>query len=106
MAKNEHGEHGEHSEHGGGGASGGKGHDKVTIHIDKDTFQVEQKSMTGAELRGLPAPPIGPERDLFQVVPGADDVPIADDQSVELKDGMHFFTAPSTITPGVDAPAC
>lgn len=92
---------------GGGGASGGgKGHDKVTIHIDKDKFQVEQKSMSGAELRALPAAPIGSDRDLFQVVPGADDLLIADDRSVELKDGMHFFTAPSTINPGVDAPAC
>ena len=87
------------SEHGQGG-----GHKKVTIHIDKETFQVEQASMTGAELRRLPTPPVGPDRDLFEVVPGpADDLRIEDNQSVELKDGMHFFTAPSTINPG-DAP--
>ena len=42
MTEKEHGEHGE-----GGASGGGKGHDKVTIHIDKDKFQVEQKSMTG-----------------------------------------------------------
>jgi hypothetical protein len=86
------------SEHGKGG---GEGRKKVTIHIDKSMFQVEQTSMTGAELRQLPEPPVGPDRDLFQVVPGpADDIRIEHNQSVELKDGMHFFTAPSTINPG------
>lgn len=96
----------EHSHDGGGGSGGGgEGHEKVTIHIDKDTFQVPQTSMTGTELRALPTPPIGPDRDLFEVVPGpADDILIGNDQTVELKDGMHFFTAPSTINPGVDAP--
>jgi hypothetical protein len=82
----------------------GHGHAKVTIHIDKDTFQVDEASMTGRELRALPTPPIGPDRDLFEVVPGpGDDLLIGDDQVVELKDGMHFFTAPSTINPGVHA---
>lgn len=98
----------EHSSHGGGGASGGggQGHNKVTIHIDKDTFKVDQTSMIGTELRALPTPPIGSDRDVFEVVPGpADDILIGNDQAVELKDGMHFFTAPSTINPGVDAPA-
>jgi hypothetical protein len=98
----------EHSDHSGGGAAdeAGQGHDRVTIHIDKDMFQVDQKVMTGTELRALPTPPIGPDRDLFEVVPGpADDLLIGDEQPVDLKDGMHFFTAPSTINPGVDAPA-
>jgi len=79
---------------------------KVTIKIDKETFHVDKEQMTGAELRQLPNPPIGPDRDLFLIKPGpAEDERIADDQTVELKNGMHFFTAPSTINPGVDAPA-
>ena len=96
-----------HEEHDGGegGQGEGKGQDKVTIHIDKEVFKVEQSSMTGAELRQLPTPAIGTERDLFLVVPGpADDIRVENEQEIELKDGMHFFTAPSTITPGVDAP--
>jgi hypothetical protein len=93
MSDTEHGEQ----------KGGDEGHHQVTIHIDKETFHVEQGSMTGAELRRLPTPPIGPERDLFLVVPGGDDVRIEDDHVVELRNGMHFFTAPSTITPGVDA---
>ena len=85
---------------------GGSGHDKFTIKIDKDTFHVDKSPMTGQELRGLPTPPIGSDRDLFLVVPGpADDELIGDDEQVELKDGMHFFTAPSTINPGANAPS-
>jgi Multiubiquitin len=81
------------------------GHHKFTIKIDKETFHVEATAMTGQELRELPSPPIGPDRDLFLVVPGpAEDILVGSDQSIELKDGMHFFTAPSTINPGVDAP--
>jgi hypothetical protein len=53
----------------------------------------------------LPSPAVGSDRDLFLVVPGpTDDILVENDQSIELKDGMHFFTAPSTINPGVDAP--
>ena len=86
-------------------AEGGK-KEKTTIKIDKENFHVESERMTGAELRQLPTPAIGPDRDLFLIKPGpAEDERIADDQVVELKDGMHFFTAPSTINPGVDAPA-
>lgn len=80
------------------------GHTKTHIKIDKDSFEVEATSLTGSELRHLPSPPIGPDRDLYLEVPGPSEDPlIKDDESVELKDGMHFFTAPSTINPGGDA---
>lgn len=83
------------------------GSNQITIKIDKATFRVDSPSMTGQQLRELEEPPIGPDRDLFLVVPGpADDLKVEADQAVELKNGTHFFTAPSTITPGVDAPPC
>lgn len=82
------------------------GEKRITIKIDKETFRVDVEQMTGAELRQLPDPPIGTDRDLFLIKPGpAEDERIADDQTVALKNGMHFFTAPSTINPGVNAPA-
>lgn len=57
--------------------------------------------MTGAELRKLAEPDIGPDRDLWQQVPGpADDLLINDDQEVKLENGMHFYSAPKTINPG------
>ena len=55
---------------------------------------------TGAQLRALPNPPIGPDRDLFEVVPGGSDEKIADTQEVKMRDGLRFFTAPAQINPG------
>jgi Multiubiquitin len=72
----------------------------ITIKIDRETFKVAKEQMTGRELRQLPNPPIGPDRDLFEVVPGGSDKKIADDTIVKLKDGMRFFTAPAQINPG------
>lgn len=75
---------------------------KFVIHIDQSEFKVASNSLTGAELRGLPTPAIGQDRDLYLEVPGpGDDQLILDTQEVELKNGMHFFTTPRVITPGV-----
>lgn len=73
---------------------------KTRIKIDKDSFDIEAQSLTGAELKQLPTPAIGAGRDLYLTVPGQDDRVIRDDEVVEIKNGMHFFTAPSTINPG------
>lgn len=70
------------------------------IKIDRDHFDITQEVMTGAELRALPAPPIGPELDLFEVVPGGTDRKLANTDTVEIKNGMRFFTAPAQINPG------
>ena len=73
----------------------------VTITIDRGEFVVGDKKLTGAQLRQLPSPPIGNDRDLFQEVPGpGDDQKIGDDTVVHLKDGMHFYTGPSNINLG------
>jgi len=74
---------------------------EFTIHINNATFKVPAASMTGTQIRSLPSPPIGPDFDLWEDVPGGSDVLIGDGQQVELKNGMHFFTAPATINPGV-----
>lgn len=71
-----------------------------TIKIDREAFQISSKVLTGAQLRALPAPSIGPERDLFQVVPGGSDIKIADADPVRMSDGLRFFTAPAQINPG------
>jgi hypothetical protein len=74
---------------------------KNTIHIDTAVYHLEQDSITGEELRKLPVPPIGEDRDLYLTVPGPDnDIAITNSYVVNLKSGMHFFTAPRTITPG------
>jgi len=73
---------------------------KIVIHIDRTKFEVEDKEMTGTELRALPEPDIGPEFDLWLEVPGGEDDRIDAEEPVRLKNGTHFFTAPSTINPG------
>jgi hypothetical protein len=70
------------------------------IQIDREHFTVHQQALTGAQLRQLPAPPIGPDRDLFEVVPGHPDRKIENDEPVEMHDGLRFFTAPAQINPG------
>jgi len=74
---------------------------EINIHIDKKMYKVQGPTMTGAQIRAVPTPPIGPDRDLYRVVPGqGDDPKIGDTEIVELKEGMHFYSAPPTINPG------
>lgn len=73
-------------------------HKKFQIQIDRVHYTVTQEFMTGAELRRVP--PIGPDRDLFEVVPGGTDKKIEDDETVEIREGERFFTAPAHINPG------
>ena len=74
---------------------------KFQIQIDRAHFTVTESEMTGAQLRQVPSPPIGEDRDLFEVVPGHPDEKIADDQTVEMHSGLRFFTAPAHINPGL-----
>lgn len=76
----------------------------IPIQIDHKTYKVTKLSMTGAELRALAQPPIGTDRDLFEELPGpSDDKKIGDEDIVEIKPGMHFYTTPATINPGKEA---
>ncbi len=70
------------------------------IQIDRKSYKVEATQMTGLQLRALPAPPVGHDRDLFEVVPGGTDRKIGDQDIVEIRNGLRFFTAPTQINPG------
>jgi len=86
---------------GGGGGDGGHGdRDVAHIKIDRSEFKVAQAALTGAQLRALPNPDIGAERDLFEVVPGGSDRKIELTEVVKMRDGLRFFTAPAQINPG------
>jgi len=76
------------------------GPQQFQIQIDRVHFTVSKDQMTGSELRNLPTTPIGPDRDLFQVVPGGQDKKIENSEVVEIRNGLRFFTAPSQINPG------
>ena len=77
-------------------------HKVFTIRIDRIEYEWPDEKITGAQLRHLPPTPIPYERDLFQIVPGHPDQKIKDDDTVEVHDGLRFFTAPNTINPGTD----
>lgn len=70
------------------------------IRIDRTDYPVRERVLTGAQLRQLPQPPVGPDRDLFEVVPGGTDKKIGDEEKVRIRDGLRFFTAPAQINPG------
>lgn len=70
------------------------------VKIDRTSYKVSETVLTGAKLRTLPEPDIGPDRDLFEVVPGGSDLKIEADAKVEMRNGLRFFTAPAQINPG------
>jgi hypothetical protein len=72
----------------------------IEIKIDRAHYKVSQETLTGAQLRQVPDPDIGPERDLFEVVPGGSDRKIENDMPVTMRNGLRFFTAPAQINPG------
>jgi len=85
----------------GGGDSGPGGGNKVfEIKIDRTEYKVRKEVLKGSDLRKLPEPDIGPERDLFEVVPGGSDLKIENQMDVKMRDGLRFFTAPAQINPG------
>jgi hypothetical protein len=75
---------------------------EFSIHIDRNAFKVSQSHMTGTELRQLPTPPVTHDFDLYLQTHGQeDDLLVGDADSIEMKNGLHFFTAPATIAPGL-----
>jgi len=82
-------------------APGGAHHQhEFHIQIDRTHFTVTEEQLTGAQLRQLPSPPVGPDRDLYEIRPGETDLPIGDADVVKMHDGLRFFTAPKQINPG------
>jgi len=77
-----------------------KDKDRYQIQIDRVHYTVTEDTLTGTALRALVTPAIGPERDLFEVVPGGTDRKIEDSDVVRMRNGLRFFTAPSHINPG------
>lgn len=70
------------------------------IFIDKRRYRAPKELMTGAELRALADPPVGPDRDLWlDVVDALDDL-VGDETVIDLDRCDRFFTVPKLITPG------
>ena len=89
----------------GGGATPVEPPGVVHIRVDRVDVPVRLDSLTdgtltGSRIRQLVNPPIGADRDLFEIVPGGSDRKIEDEDSVGIRAWMRFFSAPRTINPG------
>ena len=74
---------------------------QYVIHISKKMYTTDQPQLTGTQLRLLADPAIGSNRSLWLETPGPDDDDeIDDDEIVEIRNGMHFYTSPRNINPG------
>lgn len=73
---------------------------RVPILIDGTRYVAPSRQMTGAQLRALPEPPIGVDRDLWLDVDGGLDRVIGDDEAVDLEPQTRLFTVPKVINPG------
>lgn len=78
---------------------------RLTIRIDRKEYRVPPElldagRLTGQQIRRLADPNIGPDRDLFEVVPGGSDRKIGDQDKVLIRNHMRFFSAPAVINPG------
>lgn len=77
----------------------------LTIRIDRKEYRVppdllDDGKLTGRQIRRLVRPHIGPDRDLFEVVPGGSDRKIDAAEGVVIRNHMRFFSAPAVINPG------
>ena len=64
-----------------------------TIHVDGKEFKVDQATMSGAQIKAL----VGKDAtyQLFEELPGNEpDKLITDTESVNIKNGQHFYTVP------------
>ena len=81
----------------------------VTIYVNRQPYHTASNTFSGAYIRSLTQPPIGPEENIFRVVSGkGDDIKIKDTDMilVEMRDahmGRHFFS--DTVIPAKDAVA-
>jgi hypothetical protein len=72
----------------------------ISVVIDRASYEVYERKLTGAQLRALPSPDVAADRDLWLDVPDARDRKVQDEDVVALKDGVRFFSAPGRINPG------
>lgn len=74
--------------------------EKLTIVIDGNKYRAPARYLTGAQLRRLAEPNIGPEYDLWQEAPGGEDNLVGDKERIKLREGMGFYSSSCEINPG------
>ena len=77
----------------------------LRIRVDRQDIEVWLEdlgngTLTGQQIRELATPPIGADRDIFEIVSGGSDKKIEDGEIVVIRDHVRFFSAPRNINPG------
>jgi hypothetical protein len=72
----------------------------IAISIDGLAYRLPRSEITAVQIRLIPNPPIGPDRDLWLEVPEGHDRLLVGNEQVALTDGMRLFTAPRSIQAG------
>lgn len=75
---------------------------KITIHIDKQPYKVKPGLAPVATLRQLPEPPVPASRDIWLDIDDAQDEILDNEGSIDLADGMRFFTEIDGIAIRID----
>ncbi len=75
---------------------------KITIHIDAIPYKVASGPTAVERLRRLPDPDVPQDKDLWLDIDDAQDQLLDDSSTIELIDGMRFFTEIEPITIRID----
>lgn len=75
---------------------------KVTIHIDGDSYKTVSGPTPVTALRALPQPPIPDGKDLWLDIDDEQDQELDPTATVDVVDGMRFFTEIDAITIRID----
>ncbi len=72
----------------------------VTVKIDGLQYRVRGGVWRAVEIRQIPHPPIGGDRDVWLRSSDGPDFFLVDEAEVDLSDGQQMYTAPRAITAG------
>lgn len=75
---------------------------KITIYIDAKPYKIAPGSTPVSTLRTLTHPPVPAGKDVWLDIDDAQDELLADTASIDLVDGMRFFTEIDGITIKID----
>ncbi|MEV6973243.1 multiubiquitin domain-containing protein [Kitasatospora sp. NPDC093806] len=75
---------------------------RITVFIDGSEYDTAHHRATPAQLRKIPNPDIPTDRAIWLDIPDAPDRRLAEDEPVDLRDGMRFFSDPQPLTIFID----
>ena len=75
---------------------------KITIHLDGQAYRATPGSTPVARLRRLPSPPVPPDKDIWLDIDDEQDRLLDDAGTIDLVDGLRFFTEVEAVTIYID----